>query len=65
MDVMGKLTNQYKYSYATKTELTDMGNLIKMVFLKHSGSNHPSSKNIKKVPDTILPERKIDNNLNS
>lgn len=59
-DVMSMLRQQYSYSYAAPRELKDIEYLIKMSAAKHKhGTKKPGIKTIKKVPDSVLPERTI------
>jgi hypothetical protein len=60
-DATTALRNQYKYSYATPHELKDIEYLIKMSAVKHTfGTKKPGSKAIKKMSNSVLPERAID-----
>ena len=60
-DAMINLQHQYEYSYATPRELKDIEYLIKMSMAKHSfGTKKPGVKAIKKIPDSVLPDRTID-----
>jgi len=60
-DVMVRLRLQYQYSYAEPRELKDIEYLIKMSAAKHFlGTKKPGIKAIKKISDSVLPERYID-----
>ena len=60
LDVMETLRQQYRYSYAAPRELKNVEYLIKMSAAKHSfGTKKPGIKTIKKIPNSVLPERNI------
>lgn len=60
-DVLLMLRHQYAYSYAAPRELKDIEYFIKMSMVKHSvGTKNPGINAIRKVPDSVLPERTID-----
>jgi predicted MPP superfamily phosphohydrolase len=60
-DLMMTLRYQYEYSFSSSRELKDIEYLIKMMAVKHKyGVKKPSNKAIKKMPDTVLPDRAID-----
>lgn len=60
LDVMETLRQQYRYSYAAPRELKNIEYLIKMSAAKHSfGTKKPGIKTIKKIPNSVLPERNI------
>jgi len=60
-DVMAMLRQQYTYSYAAPRELKDIEYLIKMSAVKHEhGTKNPGVKTIKKISDSVLPDRAID-----
>lgn len=57
-DIFNALRSQYKYSFATSKEISEMKYLIKMGVAKHQlGIKKPGIDAIKKVPDNILPTR--------
>lgn len=59
-DVYRTLQGQYRYSYASPRTLGDIEYLIKMAGAKHvTGSKSPGIKLINKVQDTVIPERKV------
>ena len=61
-DIFNTLRSQYKYSFASSKEISEMKYLIKMGIAKHhQGIKSPGIKVIKKIPDKILPKR--DDNL--
>lgn len=57
-DIYHTLVAEYKYSFASDGDLRLLEKLIKMVLAKHQlGIKKPGAKVIKKVPDSVLPER--------
>lgn len=57
-DIFNALRSQYKYSFATTKELSEMKFLIKMGVAKHQlGMKKPGVDAIKKVSDSVLPTR--------
>ena len=58
-DIFNALRSQYKFSYATNKELSEMEFLIKMGIAKHElGVKNPGIQSIKKIPSSVLPQRK-------
>jgi hypothetical protein len=61
MDVYKALHAEYRYSYATHADLDDIRYLLKMTLAKHeTGNKSPGIQLIKKVPDTVLPTREVE-----
>jgi hypothetical protein len=61
MDVYISLCTQYSYSYASSNTLHEIEYLIKMAAAKHStGHKKPGVKLIKKVADSVLPNREVE-----
>jgi hypothetical protein len=57
-DIFNALRSQYKFSYATNKELSEMEYLIKMGIAKHElGVKSPGIQSIKKVSSSVLPRR--------
>jgi hypothetical protein len=60
-DILKTIRSEYKYSFASKKELSEMKLLIKMSIAKHSlGIAKPGKDAIKKIPDKFIPNRDID-----
>ena len=60
-DVYQSLRDQYRYSYASSHSLRDIEYLIKMVAAKQQfGSKKPGVKLIKKISNSLLPDRDVD-----
>lgn len=58
-DIFNSLRAQYRYSFASQKELSEMKYLIKMGLAKHEkGIVKPGIKAIKSISDRILPKRK-------
>lgn len=61
-DVCSCLRSEYRYSYASSKELSDIKYLIKMAIAKHDlGKKKPGVKWINKISDNVIPKRQIDN----
>lgn len=57
-DLHNKLREEYMYSFASNKDLKDLEFLIKMSMTKHiHGVKKPSPKAVKKVPNSVLPQR--------
>jgi len=57
-DIFRCLRSQYRYSYATKTELDQIAFLIKSTIAKHElGTKDPGTGAIKRVKDSVIPKR--------
>jgi hypothetical protein len=57
-DVDSKLREEYQYGFLSSKDLMDLEYLIKMVATKHAhGVKQPKVKAVKKIPDSVLPER--------
>lgn len=57
-NVDDKLREEYQYGFISSKDLKDLEYLIKMATTKHShGVKQPKIKAVKKVPDSVLPER--------
>lgn len=57
-DIFNALRSQYKYSFASNKELSEMKYLIKMGLAKHHhGIKSPGIQAIKKISDKIIPKR--------
>lgn len=57
-DLHSKLREEYIYSFANNKNLKDLEFLIKMSMTKHvHGVKRPSPKAVKKVPNSVLPQR--------
>jgi len=60
-NVMDVLCKQYKYSFASFDNLSEMKYLIKMCIAKHKlGINDPKPDKILKVPNKVIPKRMIE-----
>ncbi|MCB9502591.1 MAG: metallophosphoesterase [Deferribacteres bacterium] len=60
-NVLQTLTSEYSYSFASPVELNDMKFLIKMIFAKKQyGINKPRADKIIKIPNSVIPDRKVD-----
>ncbi|MDP2851169.1 MAG: serine protease [Sulfuricurvum sp.] len=61
LDIYNQLRAEYKFSFASDSELKSIERLMKMTVAKHQlGMKKPSMTIIKKVSDDILPTRHID-----
>lgn len=67
LDIFHALRDQYRFSYVSRSTLSEIGNLIKMAAAKHQfGSKSPGEKAIKKIlGESVLPVRKIDSDNDS
>jgi hypothetical protein len=64
VDVYSALRGQYRYSYASPLVLKEIEYLIKMAMAKHlTGHKMPGRKLTKKIHDSILPRRDVDQNV--
>lgn len=60
-DTFNALRSQYRYSFATQKELSEMKYLIKMGLAKHQqGIIKPGINAIKKIPDNVIPFRDVE-----
>jgi hypothetical protein len=58
LDIYMRLRSVYQFAFLKSQDIRDLEYLIKMVALKHKkGVKHPGVKAIKKIPDSVLPER--------
>ncbi len=58
-DIFNALRSQYKYSFASAKELSEMEYLIKMGLAKHQkGIKSPGMQAIRKISDKVIPNRK-------
>lgn len=65
-NIYNVLRAQYRFSYASPSELNDIKYLIKMGLAKHElGIMKPKHDKILKISDSVIPIREIDDGLNS
>jgi len=64
LDVLNKLKAAYKYDFLGEAEVVDAQALIKMSIAKHSGSRRVGRDVVKKIPDSFLPERVVEDEKN-
>jgi hypothetical protein len=64
LDVYNNLRAQYQYSYASLQTLRELEYLIKLSVAKHkSGRKLPGEKQLRKVPQQVIPKRKQSLNI--
>lgn len=63
-NIMSSLRTEYRYSYASPSELQEISYLIKMTIAKHfAGHNKPGPEHVVKIPAASLPKRERDDDL--
>ncbi len=57
LDILNLLSNRCKYDFASQKELADMGNLLKMCYVKHDVKSDYLIDQMKKIPNSVIPKR--------
>ena len=59
LDVLNLLHNRYKYDFASPSELTSMGNLLKMCYAKHEIGGNKLVDAMKQISNKVIPKRSV------
>jgi hypothetical protein len=60
LDILNLLRDRCKYDFARKSEIADMGDLLKMCYAKHEFSGSNILDNMNRISDSVIPKR-LDN----